>query len=119
MKMYYRSDAVIGAVVTLLRRKAELKQSDMVEDGVLEVKQSTYSRWEAGTTTIPLSKLRHIAKKLDVASAADLLQVSEQVERKLQDRGIREGEWLEGPFDEDPCIELEGKGLESMVKFLM
>lgn len=123
MKMCFKSNTVLGEVIACLRKRANLSQGDMSQDGVMDLKRASYSRYETGLTPVPINALRVIAKKLGM-TASELLQKSEEVERKLEGRGLRE---MDTHYPEDLStwdkpefvIELEGKGLASLVKTLI
>lgn len=111
MNMYFTREKLYGAVICILRKKKGLTIESMVLDG-FPVGKSTYSRMECGEVPISLPVLAIISERLST-SPSIILTYCEQVEQRLLGRGL-----TLGPTTTD-SIELEGKGLHSLISTML
>jgi transcriptional regulator with XRE-family HTH domain len=77
--------ALVGQVLLGHRGRKGLQQNDIAT--ALGVSQSAYSRIEQGDTTISISQLRVIARRLDIAPG-DLLREADGLAGRLRIQGV-------------------------------
>ena len=77
--------ALVGQVLLGHRGRKSLHQNDLA--AALGVSQSAYSRIEQGDTTISISQLRVIARRLDIAPG-DLLREADGLAERLRMQGV-------------------------------
>lgn len=77
--------ALVGQVLLQHRNRRGLHQNDLAE--ALGVSQSAYSRIEQGDTTISISQLRAIARKLGV-DASVFLNEADVLAKRLRAQGV-------------------------------
>ncbi len=87
-RMATTSNAVLGHLLALIRRRRHLTQAQVAE--ALGLAGSTWSRVEKGETPITVEQLRVVADKLDV-DAATLLVLARQAEEALKGSGFLVG----------------------------
>ena len=87
-RMATTSNAVLGHLLALIRRRRHLTQAQVAE--ALGLAGSTWSRVEKGETPITVEQLRVVADKLDV-DAATLLVLARQAEDALKGSGFLVG----------------------------
>ncbi len=87
-RMATTSNAVLGHLLALVRRRRHLTQAQVA--GALGLAGSTWSRVEKGETPITVEQLRVVADKLDV-DATTLLGLAEQAEEALRGSGFLVG----------------------------
>lgn len=84
-RMATTSNAVLGHLLGLIRRRRKLTQAQVAE--TLGLAGSTWSRVEKGETPITVEQLRVVADKLNV-NATVLLGLAEQAEDALRRNGF-------------------------------
>ena len=99
-RMATTSNAVLGHLLALVRRRRHLTQAQVAE--ALGLAGSTWSRVEKGETPITVEQLRVVANKLDV-DAATLLVLAEQAEEALRGSGFLVGFELGGKAEAGPA----------------
>lgn len=99
-RMATTSNAVLGHLLALIRRKRGLTQAQVAEG--LGLAGSTWSRVEKGETPITVEQLRAVATKLNV-SATVVLGLAEQAENALRRSGFVVGFDVAGKAGLDPA----------------
>lgn len=92
-RMATTSNAVLGHLLALIRRRRDLTQAQVAES--LGLAGSTWSRVEKGETAITVEQLRAVAAKLNV-SATVVLGLAEQAENALRRSGFVVGSDIGG-----------------------
>jgi transcriptional regulator with XRE-family HTH domain len=77
--------ALVGQVLLRHRGRMELDQNDLAE--ALNASQSAYSRIEQGDTTISISQLRVIARRLRIRPG-DILSEADGLAEQLRAQGV-------------------------------
>ena len=77
--------ALVGRVILSHRGRKGLHQKDMA--AALGISQSAYSRIEQGDTTISISQLRVIGRRLDIAPG-NLLRDADRLAEQLRVQGV-------------------------------
>lgn len=98
LRMATTSNAVLGHLLALVRRRRHITQAQVAE--ALGLAGSTWSRVEKGETPITVEQLRVVADKLDV-DAATLLVLAEQAEDALRGSGFLIGAGIVSKTESD------------------
>jgi len=77
--------ALVGQVLLGHRGRQSLHQSDLA--AALSISQSAYSRIEQGDTTVSISQLRVIARRLGM-TPGDVLREADGLAERLQGQGV-------------------------------
>lgn len=77
--------ALVGQVLLRHRGRVGLDQNEMAK--ALNASQSAYSRIEQGDTTISISQLRMITRRLDI-SPSDVLSEADRLAKQLRAQGV-------------------------------
>ncbi len=77
--------ALVGQVILRHRGRLGLHQSDLA--AALTVSQSAYSRIEQGDTTISISQLRVVARRLGIRPG-DILSEADDLAERLRSQGV-------------------------------
>jgi len=77
--------ALVGQVLLRHRGRLGLDQNDLAK--ALNASQSAYSRIEQGDTTISISQLRVIARRLDIRPSA-VLSEADRLAEQLRGQGV-------------------------------